>query len=138
MMQIMIAGPHSISRARVGNKYVVKGLKKVVFTRCRQELPLQSDSKVAGLKEKRGKARHRPRADRPHSTCNTGVGRFDTPGLAVRAEDSCLLLHSHIRGVRGFKDEVVGGHVSDGPEGALGAHLLFATIPQDKEHEKEG
>lgn len=43
------------------------------------------------LKEKRGQARDRMRVDRSHSACNTGVGRYDTPGPVVRGEDFSLL-----------------------------------------------
>jgi len=60
----------------------------------------------------------------------SGGQPFDYPGLGVRAEDSSLIFSfsPHIRGVGGFEDEVVGGHVPDGPEGALGAHLFANTI----------
>lgn len=40
-----------------------------------------------------------------------------------RAETVC----THVWGVGGLEDEVVGGHVSDGTEGALRAHLLSIT-----------
>lgn len=55
--------------------------------------------------------------------CSRVSHRASVQNKAASATDTRDSVRTHGRRVRGFEDEVVRGHVSDGAERALGAHL---------------